>query len=259
MGHCHFTSCVPHMTHFEPAFAPGRILFFNLLGALLVWTWLSPSLLLWTELDDTVFFTSNAWLSEDNEAWVLFVAAFNNRVSDVVSLLVLLAIFLWAMRRDPQCQHRLLRWGGIGFTMLLSAVFIAQGVRLSIPYTHPSPTVVYDNVNLVTQLVDFPTKDSSGSSFPGDHGINLFLFTAFMWRFAGLRAALISAVFAVLLSAPRILSGAHWFSDVFFAAVAINLLVTPWILLTPLGPGLAGAITTGLIKLWHALPVVKYS
>ncbi|MCE8017876.1 phosphatase PAP2 family protein [Halomonas sp. MCCC 1A17488] len=242
------------MSHFEPIFSPGRILLFNLLGALLVWSWLSPSLLFWTELDDAVFFTTNAWLSGDNDAWVLFVAALNTRVFDVASLLVLLALFVWAMSRDPWHPNRLLRWGGIGVAMLLAAVFIAQGVRLAIPYTHPSPTLVYDNVNLVTQLVDLPTKDSSASSFPGDHGINLFLFAAFMWRFAGLRVALVSAAFAVLLSAPRILSGAHWFSDVFFAALAINLIATPWILLTPAGPALARAIGAGLLTLRGALP-----
>ncbi|MGR2740401.1 phosphatase PAP2 family protein [Billgrantia sp. Q4P2] len=242
------------MPHTQPTFALGRILLFNLLGAFLVWTWLSPGLMFWTELDDAVFFATNGWLTEDNEAWVLFVAAVNNRLFDVASLLILLALYLWAMSRDDHGQYRLLRWGGIGITMLLSAVFIAQGVRMVVPYTHPSPTMVYENVNLVTQMVDFSTKDSSGSSFPGDHGINLFLFTAFMWRFAGLRVALVSALFAVLLSAPRILSGAHWFSDVFFAAVAINLIVTPWILLTPVGPGLARALTAGLIKLRNVLP-----
>ncbi|MFW3615052.1 phosphatase PAP2 family protein [Billgrantia antri] len=242
------------MSHFEPSFAPGRILLLNLLGALLVWSWLSPGLLFWTELDDAVFFTTNAWLSEAHDAWVLLVAAINTRVFDVISLLVLLALFMWAMNRDSRHPDRLLRWGGIGVTMLLAAVFIAQGVRLAIPYSHPSPTLVYDYVNLVTLMVDFPTKDSSGSSFPGDHGINLFLFAAFMWRFAGLRVALVSALYAVLLSAPRILSGAHWFSDVFFAALAINLIVTPWILLTPVGPTLVRTITAGLLTLRGALP-----
>ncbi len=242
------------MPQTDSTLALGRILLFNLLGAFLVLSWLSPGLMFWTELDDAVFFTTNAWLTEENEAWVLFVAAANNRLFDVFSLFVLLAIYLWAMSRDPNTRHRLLRWGGIGITMLLSAVFIAQGVRMAVPYTHPSPTLVYESANLVTQMVDFATKDSSGSSFPGDHGVNLLLFTAFMWRFAGLRVMLVSALFAVLLSAPRILSGAHWFSDVYFAALAINLIVTPWILLTPAGPGLARLITLGLIKVRNALP-----
>ncbi len=242
------------MPQTDTNFALGRILLFNLLGALLVWTWLSPGLMFWTEIDDAVFFATNAWLSEENEAWVLFVAATNNRLFDVVSFMILLAIYLWAIGRDPDPHHRMLRWGGIGITMLLSAVFIAQGFRMVVTYTHPSPTLVYENVNLITEMVDFSTKDSSGSSFPGDHGVNLVLFTAFMWRFAGHKAMLVSALFAVLLSAPRILSGAHWFSDVYFAAIVINLIVAPWILLTPLAPALSRAITAGMIKVRNALP-----
>jgi Kdo2-lipid A phosphotransferase len=242
------------MPNTEPTFAPGRILVFNLVGALLVWTWLSPGLMFWTEIDDAVFFMTNAWLTPENEAWVVFVAAVNNRLFDVVSFFILLAIYLWAMSHDTQRTHRMMRWGGIGITMLLTAVLFAQGFRMVVPYTHPSPTLVYDDVNLITEMVDFSTKDSSGSSFPGDHGVNLFLFTAFMWRFAGLKVMLVSAVFAVLLSAPRILSGAHWFSDVFFAAIVINLVAAPWILLTPLGPGLSRAITAGMVKVRNVLP-----
>ncbi|WP_245948140.1 phosphatase PAP2 family protein [Billgrantia montanilacus] len=242
------------MPQIETHFALGRILLFNLLGAILVWSWVSPGLMFWTEIDDVVFFATNAWLSEENEAWVLFVAATNHRLFDVFSLLNLLALYLWAISRDPEQEHRLLRWGGIGVAMLLSAVFIAQGVRMGVPYTHPSPTLVYENVNLITEMVDFWSKDRSGSSFPGDHGVNLLLFTAFMWRFAGLKLMLVSALFAVLLSAPRILSGAHWFSDVYFAAIAINLLVAPWILLTPLAPGLSRALTAGMVRVRNALP-----
>lgn len=236
------------MTASHPPRALIRLLLCNLLGAVLVLSWLSPGLLFWTRLDDSIFFTTNAWLTADNPAWVLFVAATNHRAFDVTSLLVLLGIFMWAMRRDARPGPRLLRWGGIGITMLITAVVLTQGVRLLVSYGHPSPTHVYENVNLVSQLVGFSTKDGSGNSFPGDHGVNLFLFTAFMWRFAGRRVALVSLLAAVLLSAPRILSGAHWFSDVYFAALAINLIATPGVLLTPLGPRLADAMTGGLVS-----------
>ncbi|PMR69254.1 phosphatase PAP2 family protein [Halomonas heilongjiangensis] len=236
------------MTPTRPTFSLGRILLFNLLGAALITSWLYPGLSFWDELDDAVFFLTNAWLEDVNTLWVTIVAATNHRLFDVFSLLVLLGIYLWAIGRDPEPRHRLLRWGGTGVTMLLAAVFIAQGVRLVVPYTHPSPTVVYEGANLVTEMVGFSTKDSSSSSFPGDHGVNLLLFTAFMWRFAGRKVALAGLLAAVLLSAPRILSGAHWFSDVYFAAVAINLVIAPWILLTPLGPYLSRAIAAGLVK-----------
>lgn len=234
--------------------AIGRLLLFNLLGALLIFTWLSPDLRFWTEVDDAVFFITNAWLHEGNTAWVWLVAATNARFFDVVSLLILLAIFLWAISRDPVREQRMLRWGGTGITMLLAAVFMAQGVRMVIDYSHPSPTRVYEDVNLVTEMVGFSTKDSAGSSFPGDRGVNLFLFTAFMWRFAGLKVMLVSLVAAVILSAPRILSGAHWFSDVYFGALAINLIIAPWFLLTPIGPAMARGLTAGMAKVQALLP-----
>jgi len=243
------------MPQTHPALAVGSLLLFNLLGALLIFTWLSPDLLFWTEIDDAVFFTTNGWLTEENGAWVWLVAVTNARLFDVASLLVLLGIYLWALSRDPVREQRLLRWGGIGVTMLLVAVFMAQGVRMAIDYSHPSPTVVYQEVNLITEMVDFSTKDSSGSSFPGDHGVNLFLFAAFMWRFAGLKVMLVSLVAAVVLSAPRILSGAHWFSDVYFGAVAINLIIAPWFLLTPVGPAMARGLTAGMARVQALLPV----
>jgi len=242
------------MPQTDSTFAPGRLLIFNLLGALLIFSWLSPDLLFWTEIDDAVFFTTNGWLTEENDAWVWLVAATNARLFDVVSLLILLVIYLWAISRDPLREQRMLRWGGIGVTMLLVAVFMAQGVRMVIDYSHPSPTLVYQEVNLITEMVDFSTKDSSGSSFPGDHGVNLFLFAAFMWRFAGLKVMLVSLVAAVILSAPRILSGAHWFSDVYFGAIAINLIIAPWFLLTPAGPAMARGLTAGMARVQALLP-----
>mgnify|MGYP002724216536 CR=1 FL=1 len=232
----------------EPTFAPGRILIFNLLAILLIWTWLTPNLMFWTDLDDTVFFLTNAWLNEDREGWVLFVAATNHRLFDVFSFLILLAIYIWAINRDPNPHQRILRWGGIGLTMLISAVFIAQGFRLAVPYGHPSPTLVYEHAHRASEMVNFSTKDSASNSFPGDHGVNLLLFTAFMWHFAGFKVMLVSAISAVLLSAPRILSGAHWFSDIFFAALAINLVIVPWILLTPVGPAMARGFTAGMAR-----------
>lgn len=237
------------MTQPPSTFHPKRILLFNLLGLALVLSWQSPHLLAWQHLDDIVFFITNDWLHDANTLWVTIVAATNHRVFDAVSFVALLLIFVWAIRRDPEFRHRLLRWGAIGITMLLTAGILSQAVRYAIPYNHPSPTLVHEDVNLITQLVDFSTKDASSRSFPGDHGLMLMLFTAFLWRFAGRIVGLVSAAFAVLLSLPRILGGAHWFSDIFMGALAICLVVLPWVLCTPLAPAMARGITSGLIAI----------
>ncbi|MBF8222692.1 phosphatase PAP2 family protein [Halomonas sp. 328] len=233
----------------HPEFAPARLLFYNLLGIALILSWWSPNLLIWEAMDDAVFFTTNAWLHEGNMAWVHLVALSNNRAFDGVTLLGLLAVFLWAMRRDPQVEHRLLRWGGIGITMLLTAGIVNRIESYVITYSHPSPTLVYDNANRITELVDYSTKAVSTVSFPGDHGLMLMIFAAFMWRFAGRRVGLVSLLLMMVLSAPRILGGAHWFSDIYFGALAIALILLPWALCTPLAPRTAAAITRGLIAL----------
>ncbi|MBD3896672.1 phosphatase PAP2 family protein [Halomonas sp. ML-15] len=235
------------MTQPASTFHPLRILFYNLLGIALVLSWWSPNLLIWEELDDAVFFITNAWLHDDNMLWVTFVAAVNNRFFDVVSFLILLVLYLWAIRRDPVLEHRLLRWGGIGITMLLTAGVLSQAVRYAIPWERHSPTLVYADVNLITQMVGFDTKDVSATSFPGDHGMMLMLYTAFMWRFSGRTVGLASALMAVVLSFPRILGGAHWFSDIFIGALAICLVTLPWVLCTPVAPAAARGITRGMV------------
>lgn len=240
------------MTVLKSTFHPKRILLFNLLGLALALSWQSPHLLAWQHLDDIVFFATNAWLHDANTLWVTIVAVTNHRAFDAASFLTLLIIFLWAIRRDPVREHRLLRWGAIGITMLLTAGILSQAIRYVIPYNHPSPTLVHEGVNLVSQLVSFSTKDVSGGSFPGDHGLMLMLFTAFLWRFAGRTVGLVCIPAVVIFSAPRILSGAHWFSDVYMGALAISLVALPWVLCTPLAPSVARGITRGLVatKSW---------
>ncbi|GEK46711.1 lipid A 1-diphosphate synthase [Bisbaumannia pacifica] len=233
----------------HPDFAPARLLFYNLLGIALILGWWSPNLLIWEALDDAVFFTTNAWLHGDNMAWVHLVALANHRAFDGISLLAMAAVLLWAIRRDPVGEHRWLRWGGIGLTLLLTAGIVNRIEAYVVTYRHASPTLVYDNATRVTELVDYATKAVSASSFPSDHGLMLMIFAAFMWRFAGPRVGLMSAALVVLFSAPRILGGAHWFSDIYFGSLAIALVLLPWALCTPLAPRTASAITRGLIVL----------
>lgn len=90
--------------------------------------------------------------------------------------------------------------------------------------------------------MSFKTKDSASNSFPGDHGLMLMVFAGYMWAFAPRRIALWSLAFVVILSAPRIMVGAHWFSDVYLGSLSIALIILPWVLCTPVARRLARAI-----------------
>ncbi|MGU7807728.1 phosphatase PAP2 family protein, partial [Escherichia coli] len=82
--------------------------------------------------------------------------------------------------------------------------------------------------------VNFPTKDASKDSFPGDHGMMLLIFASFMWRYFGRRALGVALIIFVVFAFPRVMIGAHWFSDIAVGSLTAVLIGAPWVLMTPL-------------------------
>ena len=69
---------------------------------------------------------------------------------------------------------------------------------------------------------------------PGDHGMMLLIFSAFMWRYFGKVAGLIALIIFVVFAFPRVMIGAHWFTDIIVGSMTVILIGLPWVLLTPL-------------------------
>ncbi|ART62499.1 phosphatase PAP2 family protein [Kushneria marisflavi] len=209
---------------------PTRIIYCNLAGLVLFasWLWLS----VWSLLDDHVFRFFNQFITSEHPIWVNFLGAVNTRYFDAASLVMLLGIFVWAISLDAR-PGRLWRWAGVGLTMLITAGLLAVATN-KMPYGHPSPTLSFDHVNFLSELVSFDTKDAAKNSFPGDHGLMLMVFTGFILRFGDRRPAMLSAIMTAVLSAPRVMVGAHWLQDVYMGSLAIALVVLPWILCTPI-------------------------
>ncbi|WP_110674861.1 phosphatase PAP2 family protein [Salinicola sp. RZ23] len=224
-----------------------RIVAFNVTGLLLLLSWAWPHDVLWSDLDDRIFWFFNALITPEPNWWDDTLAILNHRAFDMISLAIMGLLFLWAMLRDPH-PERLTRWIGIGVTMVLTAGVLALFTTKGISYGHPSPTRFFANAMRLTDVVSIPTKDSASNSFPGDHGLMLMVFAGFMLRFAARRIALLSMAFVVLLSAPRIMVGAHWFSDVYMGALSIALIALPWVLCTPLAAAAAGGIQRALAR-----------
>ncbi|KAA0020969.1 phosphatase PAP2 family protein [Salinicola corii] len=225
-----------------------RIIAFNLTGLLLLLSWALPHGLPWTDLDDRIFWAFNQWITPENGLWDNLLALLNTRFFDAASFGVMGVLFTIAMRRDPR-PDRLRRWFGIGVTMLLTAGVIAIVTNKAITYGHPSPTRFFEHAARLTDIVSIPTKDSASNSFPGDHGLMLMIFAGFMLRFADRRTAGWSIAFVLLLSAPRIMVGAHWFSDVYMGALSIALLALPWVLCTPVATTMTTLVQRGLSRL----------
>lgn len=140
-------------------------------------------------------------------------------------------VYYAAFRRQDRAGKRRLVMAGV--VMVISAVLINQAGQ-AIPFNRLSPTLALDSVHRVSEITGIFTKDASKSSFPGDHGLMLIIFAAFVWRYAGLRYFAAAVLLIIIFSLPRIMAGAHWFSDIMAGSLSLALITVPWILLTPL-------------------------
>lgn len=220
------------------------ILLLNLLGVALFLSWFVPEHHgAWFSIDSAIFLWFNQHMATSH-AFALLLAITNYRGFDAVSLLAM-GLLYWSywLRETPQERRRML---AIGICMLLTAVVLNQLGHL-LPVKHSSPTLFFEQAYRVSELTGIPAKDASKDSFPGDHGMMLMIFACFMLRYLGKRAFAIALVIVVLFSLPRIMAGAHWFTDVAVGSLSVVLVGLSWWLITPASDMLVN-------WLWRTLP-----
>ncbi|GKX50961.1 phosphatase PAP2 family protein [Budvicia aquatica] len=207
-----------------------KILLLNLFGIGLFLSWYLPENHgFWFQIDSSIFHYFNAHLAT-NAAFLKLVAITNNRAFDGVSLMAMGLLFLYFfLKQDAAGKRRIII---IGVVMLLTAVLINQSGRL-LPVQRPSPTLSFSDINRVTELSGIPTKDSSKDSFPGDHGLMLMIFAGFMLRYFTRWSFVIAVGYVIIFSLPRIMVGAHWFTDIYVGALSMACVGLSWWLLTP--------------------------
>ncbi|MEN3752002.1 phosphatase PAP2 family protein [Mangrovibacter yixingensis] len=208
------------------------ILVMNLLGFALFFSWyLPPSHGFWFPIDSGLYHFFNRLIVESH-SFLWFVAITNNRAFDACSLFCMGLVMLHYWRAESAYGRR--RIVIIGLVMLLTAVVLNQLGQNILHLQRRSPSLFFTDTVRVSELLPFPTKDASKDSFPGDHGMMLLIFCGFMLRYFSVRAFAISLLIFVVFSLPRMMIGAHWFTDVFVGSLTVVLVGLPWCLLTPL-------------------------
>lgn len=207
-----------------------NILGINLAGIILFFSWYIPANHgFWMPIDSTIFYSFNHQMVLHHWFAVL-VAITNYRGFDGVSLLAM-GIFYYSFWRKqvPYSRRKLI---AIGITMLITAVILNQLGHL-LPVKHSSPSLFFTDAYRVGELTGISTKDSSNSSFPGDHGMMLIIYACFMWRYFGLRALGVGSLILIIFALPRLMAGAHWFTDIAVGSLSVVLVGLSWWLLTP--------------------------
>ncbi|MEI7239061.1 MULTISPECIES: phosphatase PAP2 family protein [Pectobacterium] len=208
----------------------SSILVLNVLGIGLFLSWYLPENHgFWLTLDSHIFFYFNRLLV-DSPTFLHLIAITNNRAFDGCALVAMGLLYLSFYLKATSTERRRLLI--LGFIMLLTAVVLNQAGHL-LPVQHASPTIYFSDVNRVSDLTGIPTKDASSDSFPGDHGMMLMIFAAFMLRYFTRTAFAIGLAIMVIFSLPRIMIGAHWFTDIAVGSLSVVLVGLSWWLLTP--------------------------
>lgn len=207
----------------------------------------------WNVIDTHIFYYFNEHLAS-NSNFLHFVAITNNRAFDAIALIAMGLLFIhYFLKQDRAGKYRLIC---MGLLMLIAGVLFNQLGRL-IPIERPSPTLTFSNINRVSDLSGIPTKDASGDSFPGDHGLMLLIFAGFMLRYFGGRAFTIAIVIMMLFSLPRIMSGSHWFTDICVGSVFVACIGLSWLLLTPASDYLINKMSSFLPEKWTKSELIR--
>jgi len=208
------------------------ILLLNAAGLALFLSWYMPvNHGFWFPLDAGLFHFFNQALVK-SQAFLWVVAITNNRAFDGCSLLAMGCLMLSFWLKEDQTGRR--RIVIIGLVMLLAAVVINQLAQHLMPVKRASPSLYFPNINRVSELLHISTKDASKDSFPGDHGMMLLIFSAFMLRYFGKKAFVIALIIVVVFAFPRVMIGAHWLTDIAVGSLSAVLIGIPWCLMTPM-------------------------
>jgi membrane-associated phospholipid phosphatase len=207
-----------------------------LLGTIILGSWICPvSRIGWDAVDRAVFFFLNGSVATPS-LWSHFWAVMNSRTTDLAPLLLLLPflavpdLLIQRTRRITACCHLL-----IILIIMLVVRFSFEQITDILHWRGNSPTLTLQPAHLLSDM--YPAlnpKDTSNQSFPGDHSGVLMIVASFLLLQGTSRWNWFIGGVAVFFMLPRLIAGAHWFTDVavgglFIASTSMAIgFFTPW-------------------------------
>ena len=183
-------------------------------------------------VDRQISLCINPTLAEKN-IWTIFWAIMNKTVERYISISIMIVIALIFIFKSTNRKLAITLVISMILYLELATIIKYFLIRLFDINRH-SPSYVIENYHRLSQLFqDNTIKDGSGASFPGDHALVLLFIAFYSWRFYPKKLRNYTCFFAVFFVIPRVVSGAHWASDVVGTTI-IAFFYTNLIVLTPL-------------------------
>ena len=197
-----------------------RFIIFTFLSFLLLFLWAFPiTSVYFDRLDSIIYYCLNGTL-KNGETWQLFWAVTNMRIFDIAGGLLVLVMLLFHMYTDDNLENKVKPLNKlISFIVFITLTIIVNkiifsGVLNLLDYHRQSPSLVLDGgVRLSEIITSFEFKDSSKDCFPGDHAAVLICSTIYFFIYGNKKLGLISCFVLLPFILPRLVVGAHWFTD----------------------------------------------
>ena len=213
---------------------------FHFLAALLLASlFVPPTDAVWRAFDTAVFRLLNSAIVS-HPVQQAFWAVANIKITDIFGASFLLSSFL-LYAFEAQGTERRRRFAQLMYTLLWFEISILVCKQVYTPLceghglSRHSPSLVVQGGLMLSEIVPWAKiKDSSYFCFPADHASIVFQWCAFVWFFSGWKRGLGVLLCSLLFLLPRLISGAHWASDLIVGSGSVVLMALAWALHTPL-------------------------
>lgn len=223
----------------------------HLAVAVLLITFFCPTTRIYWDKIDLIFFNGINGSLRNHRSWQVFLALSSNPLIDWMGDGVMVALFIFYIR-SAQKELRARRIAEFIFCALFvaSIAFFINRVlfRENLEIFRSSPSlIVGECIRLSREVPWIKIKDSSSTSFPGDHATTALTFAFSFTHCAGWRFGIFAWIYTLYAVFPRLIAGAHWLTDVLAGSIPIALLCLAWIFYTPIKNQVIGFLQLGVI------------
>ncbi len=200
-----------------------------------------PTKQIWQFIDTQTFLLLNSSIAE-HPIQQIFWAFLNIKATDILGATFLLGCFILYIFEGEGAERKK-RIAELLYTLLWFEISILLCKQVLTPFCethnlarHSPTTMLHAQVYLSQVAPSCKIKDSSYFCFPGDHAAIVFQWCTLLWYFAGWKRGLYGLLGSLVFLLPRLISGAHWLSDLLVGSLSIVLITTTFALCTPLMP-----------------------
>jgi membrane-associated phospholipid phosphatase len=192
---------------------------------------------LWKFVDAKCFHAMTALIAK-SAFWQNFWALANHRIGDAIEDVFFVIFFVWLIKITPRGQ-KLQKSAEFFFLALLTAsvVLLINNFLFKqlIHIVRHSPSIELGGAPQLAHFVSWiKVKGGSQASFPSDHSTTALLFVCtFLYLSRNTLLSLCVCLYGAFLCSPRLISGAHWLTDILCGSSSVVLVVFSWVFYTP--------------------------